>query len=143
MFRCSEVSSADFMVQIEAFDFEHKGCGGVFHIDAMCMPLIDVHFPGGFPAAELDLRITVSTKQEVETEFLQLLEFCHSKKPVPIILLEKVLTSEGKKGEAIFGCWTFQYNFPMQLEQTPPEDCSNCGSPIFKLEEWKVTKYNH
>ena len=89
--------SKENFFQIEAFNFEENGCGGVFHIEAICNPLIDDTCPVWVDILRSDVQITVSTKQEVEMESLLLTELCNSKESVLLTCLKDPLTVEEKE----------------------------------------------
>ena len=115
------------IVTIKDFDFHTANKGGVFYIDASVISNDDKFFPEGFSGEEIELRLPVPTKHQLEVEFLHLLEFRHNKKQVLIEIEREALQTLSEQMRNEPKAYIFRYTTPFQPEEEPSHDCPICG----------------
>lgn len=125
-------------VTIKDFDFHTANKGGVFYIDALVISKVDRFFPTGFRGKEIELRLPVPTKHQLEAEFLQLVEFRHTKKEVSIKIVREAFQTLTEKMRDEPKAYVFNYDMPIQLEEKPSHDCPVCGQENVFKSGWNI-----
>ncbi|CAG5106751.1 Oidioi.mRNA.OKI2018_I69.chr1.g2985.t1.cds [Oikopleura dioica] len=121
------------IVTIKDFDFHTANKGGVFYIDATVISNADKFFPDGFSGEEIELRLPIRAKHELEVEFLHLLEFRHTKKELLVEIEREALQTLSEQIRNEPKAYIFRYASPFQPEKEPSHDCPVCGQEnVFK-----------